>query len=71
MIDMKKIIAGAVAGIVSAAVIDIDAWAKWKADDHDGAAFDWGVAVKRWVSGAVSGVLAALGFGQFDNTLSP
>lgn len=57
--DLKKIIAGAVSGFVAAFAVDMNAWAKAK-----GAAFDWMLAFKRWVSGATTGALAALGMGQ-------
>ncbi len=55
MFDFKKIIAGAVAGAVAALVVDINAWSKTEKP------FNWTLAVKRWVSGAVSGATAALG----------
>ncbi len=55
MIDTKKLIAGAVSGAVAALVVDITAWAK------SSEPFDWGLAFKRWVAGAVSGVAAAFG----------
>lgn len=55
--DYKKIIAGAVAGLVSAFLIDLNAWSK-----SDGP-FDWTLAFKRWVAGAVAGAFAAFGIG--------
>lgn len=55
----KKIIAGTVSGFVSALLVDLDAWKK-----SAGAGFDYGLAFKRWVVGAVSGALAGLGIGQ-------
>lgn len=58
MFDLKKIVAGAVAGAVGALVVDINAWSKFK-----GEKFDWALAIKRWVAGAVSGATAALGIG--------
>ena len=57
MFDFKKIVAGAIAGFVGAAVVDVHAWSK-----SDGK-FDWPLAVKRWIAGAVSGATAALGIG--------
>ncbi len=54
---IKKIIAGAVSGFVAAVVVDINAWSK---SDKP---YDWGLAFKRWVSGAVSGAVAGLGTG--------
>lgn len=56
--NWKALIAGAVSGFVSAAVIDINAWSK-----TDGA-FSWLLAFKRWVAGAVSGATAAAGWSQ-------
>ena len=56
--DTKKIIAGAVSGFVAAFVVDLHAWSK---NDK----FDWGIAFKRWVAGAVTGAMGALGMAQF------
>ncbi len=56
-LDWKRVIAGAVSGFVAAFVVDVNAWAK------SNAKFDVALAVKRWISGAVSGGAAALGFG--------
>ena len=58
MFDIKKIIAGALSGFVAAAVVDIHAWSKTSER------FDWALAVKRWVAGAVSGASAAIGIGS-------
>lgn len=55
----KKIIAGTVSGFVSALLVDLDAWKK-----SSGTGFDYGLAFKRWLAGAVSGALAGLGMGQ-------
>ncbi len=60
MIDWKKIVAGAVSGLVTAVLIDINAWSK----APSGSPFDWKLAFKRWVAGAVSGATAALGVDQ-------
>lgn len=48
---------GAVSGFASAFLVDLHAWSK----AGPTAAFDWALAAKRWVSGAVSGI--AIGFG--------
>ena len=56
--NIKLIVAGAVGGFLSAAVTDVWAWANADGD------FNWGLAVKRWVAGALSGALAASGYGQ-------
>lgn len=57
MMTVKKIIAGAVSGLLAAFVVDINSWSK-----SDGV-FDWTLAIKRWVSGAVVGAVGALGIG--------
>ena len=53
----KKLVAGALSGLLAAVVVDVNAWSKASG------AFDWGLALKRWVAGAVSGATAALGVG--------
>ena len=57
---VKKLIAGAVSGLLAAVVVDVHAWAK------SSEAFNWGLAVKRWVAGAVSGATGALGMGAIS-----
>lgn len=49
--------AGALAGLISAAAIDFQAFRKWKSFD-DALHYDWGIAVWRWVQGAVLGAFA-------------
>lgn len=61
--NWKTIVAGAAIGFVSALLVDLDAWAKSKPGDGDRLPFDWGLALKRWVAGAVAGATGALGFG--------
>ena len=51
----KKLIAGAVSGVLAALVVDINAWSKTQEP------FNWGLAVKRWVSGAITGATGAFG----------
>lgn len=51
-----KVLKGAATGFVVALGVDINAWAK-----ANGPAFDWGLAVKRWLAGAVGGALSAFG----------
>ncbi len=53
--SMRKLVAGAVSGFLAAAVVDVSAWARSMEP------FDWSLAAKRWVAGAVSGVCAAMG----------
>lgn len=57
--DTKKLLAGAVSGFVAAFLVDLNAWSKSK-----GAKFDFMLGFQRWVAGAVSGAMAALGMGQ-------
>jgi len=57
---VKKIIAGALSGFVSAFLVDLNAWKSNEAMEH----FNWALAVKRWLAGAVSGALTGLGMGQ-------
>jgi hypothetical protein len=57
---VKKIIAGAFSGFVSAFLVDLNAWKSNEAMEH----FNWALAVKRWLAGAVSGALTGLGMGQ-------
>jgi hypothetical protein len=57
---LKKVIAGALPGFVSAFLVDLNAWKSNEAMEH----FNWAVAIKRWLAGAVSGALTGLGFGQ-------
>lgn len=57
VIDIKKIIAGAVSGFAAAFVVDVMAWSK----APKGEVFDFGIAVKRWIAGAMSGIAGAMG----------
>lgn len=50
-------VAGLASGLLAAVLVDLDAWAV------SGDGFDWGLAVKRWVAGAVSGFVGGLGAG--------
>ncbi len=52
---LRRAVVGALAGLLSAAVVDVNAWAKAEGK------FEWGLALKRWVAGAVTGATAALG----------
>ena len=58
MINWKNVIGGAVSGFLAAVLVDVDAWRK------SSGAFDWGLALKRWVSGAIAGALAGAGIGS-------
>lgn len=54
----KKVIAGAVSGFISAALVDLHAWVKSEGS------FNYALALKRWIAGAISGALGALGVGE-------
>ena len=58
--QVKKVIAGALSGFVSAFLVDLNAWKSNEAIEH----FNWALAIKRWLAGAVSGALTGLGLGQ-------
>lgn len=51
----KAALTGAAAGFMSAVVVDLNAWSRSEGP------FDWGLAARRWVAGAASGLAAALG----------
>ena len=53
---LKLIISGALCGFFSAALTDINAWAK--SDSQ----FDWKLAIKRWIAGALTGLAGSAGF---------
>lgn len=55
--DWQKTGAGALSGLFSAVIIDLHAWTRSTGD------FDWGLALKRWAAGAISGVAASIGLG--------
>jgi methyl coenzyme M reductase beta subunit len=56
----NKYVAGAIAGLVAAAIIDIQAFRAWQSV-QDAIAYDWRLAAWRWLQGAVSGALMAAG----------
>lgn len=58
--NYKPILGGALTGFVSAFLIDLDAWKMAPKDSK----FDWSLAVKRWLAGAISGALAGAGLGS-------
>ena len=56
---IHKLVAGALSGLLSAILIDLHAW-----QASPTATFDFKLAAKRWVTGLVSGVTAALGLAE-------
>jgi len=53
-------VAGALSGLLAAAVVDIGAFRAWK-NVNEAMAYDWKTAAWRWFQGAVSGALMAAG----------
>lgn len=58
--NIKLIIAGALGGFLAAVAVDINAWAKTNEP------FDWGLAARRWIAGAISGAAGAVGLGALE-----
>jgi len=56
------IVNGAMAGFVSAALIDVAAFRKWSNVD-EALAYQWKIALWRWAQGFVYGGLTAAGLG--------
>jgi hypothetical protein len=53
---------GAIAGLLSAAAVDFQAFRSWKSF-QDVASYSWGTALFRWVQGAIVGFVTAAGLG--------
>ena len=60
--NIKLVIAGAVSGFVTAFLTDLNAWSRSTPKGEANAPFDWSLAVKRWVAGAMAGGAAAAGW---------
>jgi hypothetical protein len=56
----NKFVAGALAGLLSAAAVDFQAFRSWKSF-NDAVTYDWTIALWRWFQGAAVGALAAAG----------
>lgn len=56
----NPLVAGVIAGVISAATVDIIAFRSWKNLD-EAKAYSWNIAMWRWFQGAVSGLLTGLG----------
>lgn len=55
--NVKALIAGAVSGFLAAFVVDLRKWSTSTGP------FDWMVAAKSWLAGAISGAIGAAGLG--------
>ena len=55
---------GALGGWATAARVDYTAFVSWKSF-QDARAYDWKVAIFRWLQGAVIGAVTGGGFGAF------
>ena len=58
-----KVLAGAVAGFVSAFAVDLHAFKAWKSVEEF-TRYDWKTAAFRWALGAVMGAVSAMGLGD-------
>ena len=58
------IVRGIIAGVLSAAVVDFNAFKSWHSFS-DARQYSWGVAAWRWLQGAVIGGCSALGLAAF------
>jgi hypothetical protein len=53
---LAKALKGAALGFLGAVMFDLQKW-----NESVGFGFDWNIAVKRWIKGAVTGAAGALG----------
>lgn len=56
----NKFVQGAIAGFLSAAVVDFAAFRAWKSF-REATTYDWRTAAWRWLQGIVVGVVTAAG----------
>jgi hypothetical protein len=54
---LKRALNGAASGFIAALLVDVHSWSKYP----EGSAFDWNLAVKRWIGGAVAGAAMSMG----------
>lgn len=57
--NTKALIVGAVSGLMAAVAVDLHAWG-------GGESFNWRKAVSRWIGGAITGAVGAIGLGQIS-----
>lgn len=55
--NITAIIIGALGGLAAAITVDYEAW-----KSHPNTSFNWMLAIRRWLTGAVLGAAAAVGF---------
>lgn len=58
----KLVIAGAVGGLITALMYDLDQWSNSTPEGEKPETFLWRKAVKRWAAGAVTGATLAMGW---------
>lgn len=56
----NRIVMGAVAGVLTAALVDFNAFRAWKTF-HDVSTYQWSTAAFRWLQGAIVGAITATG----------
>lgn len=64
MIDLKKVLFCAVAGLLSAILADLDAWSSGRDPEGNWPGCDWRKLVRRYTKGITSGVITGLGWSQ-------
>lgn len=63
VVDLSHpLVRAVITGIVTAMAVDFQAFRSWQSVE-DAQQYAWGVAVWRWVLGAVTGLFTGLGFG--------
>ena len=61
----NPMVKGAIAGLLSAALVDFAAFRAWQSYD-DVRRFDWRMAAFRWAQGVVVGAVTAAGIGGME-----
>ena len=59
---MRQIIVAAIGGLLSAVLVDLNAWKSWPEDKP----FDFKKAILRWITGLIAGATAGLGAGAIE-----
>jgi hypothetical protein len=59
--NYSRLILAVVCGILGAVVVDLDSFILARRTDPN-AAFDWPLAIARWIKGGIVGATALLGF---------